>query len=193
MKITTTHLKLITLIIASLMLIQCNFTGYENRTPEEKRSAILQMQEEVLEELFSAKPDVRAQISEAPGYAVFNNANINLIFASFGGGVGLVHDNVHGIDTFMRMGEFGLGIGAGVKEFRVVFVFHDHDALERFVELGWSFGGQADAAAKAGDLGVAVGGEAIFDNVTLYQLTQSGLALQATIKGTRYWEYTELN
>ena len=193
MKITTVRVKLFALIIASLMLAQCTFTGYESRTPEEKRSAILQMQDEVLTELYSLKPDVRAQINAAPGYAVFNNANINLIFASFGGGVGLVHDNVHGIDTYMRMGEIGLGIGAGVKEFRVVFVFHDHDALERFVELGWSFGGQADAAAKAGDLGVAVGGEAVFDNVTLYQLTQSGLSLQATVKGTRHWEYTELN
>ena len=51
----------------------------------------------------------------------------------------------------------------------------------------------ADAAAKAGDLGAAVGGEAIVDNVTVYQLTQSGLALQATIKGTRYWRDSQLN
>ncbi len=54
-------------------------------------------------------------------------------------------------------------------------------------------GGQADAAAKAGDLGAAVGGEAIVDNITVYQLTQSGLALQATVKGTRYWQDADLN
>ena len=74
-----------------------------------------------------------------------------------------------------------------------VFVFHNSDALERFMDVGISVGGQADAAAQAGDLGGSVSGEAILDNVTVYQLTQSGLALQATIKGTRYWHDADLN
>ena len=50
-----------------------------------------------------------------------------------------------------------------------------------------------DAAAKAGDRGAAVGGEAILDGVTVYQLTESGLALQATVKGTKYWRSSDLN
>ena len=91
------------------------------------------------------------------------------------------------------MGEVGIGLGAGIKDFRAVFVFHDRAALERFLDVGVSIGGQADAAAKAGDLGAAVSGEAIVDNVTVYQLTQSGLALQAIIKGTRYWRDPQLN
>ena len=61
------------------------------------------------------------------------------------------------------------------------------------MDFGVSVGGQADAAAKAGDLGAAVSGEAVLDNVTVYQLTQSGLALQATVKGTRYWRDEDLN
>jgi hypothetical protein len=31
------------------------------------------------------------------------------------------------------------------------------------------------------------------DNVTVYQMTETGLALQATIKGTRFWEDEALN
>jgi lipid-binding SYLF domain-containing protein len=80
-----------------------------------------------------------------------------------------------------------------VKDFRAIFVFHNNDALERFMDVGVSIGGQADVAAQAGDLGGSVSGEAILDNVTVYQLTQSGLALQATIKGTRYWQDADLN
>ena len=151
------------------------------------------MRQEVLTELYSVKPDTRAQISNSTGYAVFSNANINLIFASFGGGIGVVRDNDSGADTYMRMGEVGIGLGAGVKDFRAVFVFHDDDALERFMDVGLSIGGQADVAVKAGGLGAAAGGEALVDNVTVYQLTQSGLALQATIKGTRYWHDSNLN
>ena len=58
---------------------------------------------------------------------------------------------------------------------------------------GWAFGAQADAAAKASDKGAAVGGEATVDNITIYQLTESGLALQATVKGTKYWKDNSLN
>ncbi|MCG8415097.1 MAG: hypothetical protein MI746_12830 [Pseudomonadales bacterium] len=183
---------LIALLLPAI-LVGCTATGINSGSPEERRQAILEMRDEVLTELYAIKPDTRVQIGSASGYAVFTNANVNLILASFGGGVGVVHDNARQEDVFMRMGEVGIGLGAGVKDFRAVFVFHDEDALDRFMDVGISVGGQADAAAKAGDLGAAVGGEAIVDNVTVYQLTQSGLALQATVKGTRYWRDSQLN
>jgi len=51
--------------------------------------------------------------------------------------------------------------------------------------------GNPDAAAKAGDKGGAVGGEILLDGVTIYQLTEHGLALQATLKGAKYWKDSE--
>ena len=190
-KIGTIPTRLISSVLLLLFLASCTATGMTRGTPGERRQAIQDMRQEVLTELYSRKPDTRAQIASASGYAVFSNANTNLLLASFGGGIGVVRSN--GSDTYMRMGEVGIGIGAGVKDFRAIFVFHNNDALERFMGVGISVGGQADAAAKAGDLGGSVSGEAILDNVTVYQLTQSGLALQATIKGTRYWQDTDLN
>lgn len=59
--------------------------------------------------------------------------------------------------------------------------------MERFVNQGWEFGVHADAAAKASEKGGAIGGEILADNMTIYQLTETGLALQATVKGTKYW------
>ncbi|HIE64475.1 MAG: hypothetical protein ABGX83_05060 [Nitrospira sp.] len=158
-----------------------------------KQKSILTMKNKVLTDLFKHKPDVRSQIKSAPGYAVFSNANINIIFASFGGGKGVVKNNKTGKHTFMRMAEVGLGLGLGVKDFRVVFIFHSTASMNRFVEHGWAFGVQADAALKASDKGAAIGGEATLDNITIYQLTESGLALQATIKGTKYWKDDSLN
>lgn len=190
-KTDTISVRLITTGLILLFLASCTATGMTRGTPSERRQAIQEMRQDVLAELYSIKPDTRAQIESASGYAVFSNANINLILASFGGGIGVVRSN--GSDTYMRMGEVGIGIGAGVKDFRAVFVFHNNEALERFMDVGLSIGGQADAAAKAGDLGGAVSGEAIADNVSVYQMTQSGLALQATIKGTRYWQDADLN
>jgi lipid-binding SYLF domain-containing protein len=192
-RVGTIPAKLITLVLLLLLLFlsSCTSTGMTRGTPNERRQAIQDMRQDVLTQLYLVKPDTRAQIGSASGYAVFSNANINLILASFGGGIGVVRSNDS--DTYMRMGEVGIGIGAGVKDFRAIFVFHNNDALERFMDVGVSIGGQADVAAQAGDLGGSVSGEAILDNVTVYQLTQSGLALQATIKGTRYWQDADLN
>ena len=118
---------------------------------------------------------------------MFSNANINIIFASFSGGHGVV-DPKSGTQTYMKMGDAGIRLGLGVKDFRAVFIFHTRADLDRFVNSGWEFGGHADAAAKASDKGAAVGGEALLDGITIYQLTKSGLALQATVKGTKYLE-----
>jgi lipid-binding SYLF domain-containing protein len=162
-------------------------------TPQEKRQAVLSMRNDVLTELYKVHPKAKDEIAAAPGYAVFNNANVNIIIASFGGGHGVVRTARTGKDIFMKMGEAGIGLGLGIKDFRAVFVFHDEATLERFIDSGWEFGGHADAAAKAGDKGGAVGKEVLLDGITIYQLTQSGLALQATVKGTRYWQDDDLN
>ena len=178
-------------LVLALLASGCATTG--GGTPAEQRSAIQKMKNEVLAELYRQKPDVRAQLASAPGYAVFSNANVNLVLASFGGGYGVVENNRNGGNTYMKMGEVGVGLGLGVKDFRLVFVFHNEAAMKRFVEKGWSLGAQADAAAKANDKGAAVGGEITVDNMTIYQLTETGLALQATIKGTRFWKDEALN
>ena len=55
-------------------------------------------------------------------------------------------------------------------------------------------GAQDDVATKAGEKGGAADAAIdIAEGVELYQLTQTGLALQATIQGTRYWKDEELN
>ena len=180
--------------IATILLVLTSAcTNTAGKTPIEKRQSIIDMRNQVLSDLYKVKPDVKAQINSAEGYAVFSNANINLIFASIGGGHGVVRDNQSGTNTFMKMGEAGVGLGIGAKDFRVIFVFHSRNALNQFVDTGWAFGVNADAAAKASEKGGAVGGEATFDNITVYQLTESGLALQATIKGTKFWQDSELN
>ncbi len=178
-------------LFMALVLNGCATTGAT--TEDQKRQAILKMKQEVLSDLYKAHPGAKSKIAGAPGYAVFSNANINVVLASFSGGEGVVRDNASGKHTFMKMGEIGIGFGLGVKDFRAVFVFHDRDTMRHFVTNGWEIGAHADAAAKAGEKGAAVGGEILLDGVTIYQLTESGLALQATVKGTKYWRDSELN
>lgn len=170
----------------------CTSTGLTARDPEVRRQAILDMRDEVLTQLYAVRPDTEAQIFSAVGFAVFSNASVGLIL-NVGGGVGVVRNNGTGKDTYLRMGEVGVGLGAGVTDIRLVIVFHSEDALRRFTEAGFTVGVDADAAARAGELGAAIGADAIADNVTVYQITESGLALQASVQGARYWYDPDLN
>lgn len=161
---------------------------------EEKRAKIQKMRTEVLERLYKEAPQSKEEIAKSSGYGVFSNIGVNVIFFSAGGGNGVVRDNGTGKDIYMNMGTAGIGIGLGVKDFRGVFVFHNKKALDNFVEYGWDFSGQADAAAKSGDKGGegSVAGTVV-NGVSIYQLTESGLALQATLQGTKYWKSGKLN
>lgn len=159
----------------------------------DKRAEVDQMAETMLEELYALKPLAKDQIKKGAGYAVFSNVGVNLVFASFAGGHGVVVDR-KGKRTYMKMGSAGLGLGLGVKDFRVVFVFRDKAKLAAFVEKGWDFGGQVDAAAKSDDKGKAVAAaETVIPDVEIYQITKNGLALQATLQGTKYWKDKDLN
>ena len=179
------------LIGTVLGMVGCASTG--GGSAADKRQSVQRMKNDVLAELYGLRPKARAEVTAAPGYAVFSNANVNVIFASFGGGYGVVQDNRNGGQTYMKMGEVGLGLGLGAKDFRAVFTFHNRPTMERFIRSGWEFGGHADAAAKAGEKGGAAGGEALADGIAIYQITKTGLALQATVKGSKYWSDDELN
>jgi hypothetical protein len=41
-----------------------------------------------------------------------------------------VRDNKTGRDTYMKMGEVGVGLGVGIKDFRAVFVFHSPEVMQ---------------------------------------------------------------
>lgn len=151
------------------------------------------MRDEVLAQLYKEKPAAKTAIKKAAGYAVFTNVGVNIVFASFAGGHGVVVDR-KGRETFMKMGSAGLGLGLGIKDFRAIFVFYDQKKLEDFIAKGWDFSGQADAAAKSDKKGGQAAVAAVLaDGVEIYQFTKNGLALQATLQGTKYWRDRNLN
>ncbi len=177
--------------VLSLLILSSPVLADKN---QEKRDKIQKMRQDVLTRLYKEKPSVKDEIAKAEGYAVFSNIGVNIIFFSAGGGSGIVKDMKNGAETYMNMGQAGVGLGLGVKDFRAVFVFHKRDALDSFIESGWDFGGEADAAAKSGDKGgEGSASGTVVNGVSLYQLTETGLALSATLNGTKYWKSDKLN
>ncbi len=186
---------LLTMVV--LALLAANLGGCataQGSNPAEKRAYALSMVDQTLSDLYAQRPEAKAKVRAAAGYGVFSNIGTNLIFVSTGGGFGVIRDNETGDDTFMKMGEVGVGLGLGLKDFRAVFIFHDPNVLIDFIDAGWEWGGEADAVAKSGDQGGAVGAAGnVHRGIEVYQFTENGIALSATVSGTRYWPDEELN
>ena len=170
-------------------------TGFfGSKDPAKERKEILNMRQTTLSDLYKAAPGAKREISKSAGYAVFSNVGINLFVVSTANGSGVAHNKKTGKDIFMKMFSAGAGIGMGIKDFRGVFVFSTQGAFNQFVNEGWQAGGQADAAAKADEKGDAIATSIdVGPGIKLYQLTETGLALQATIQGTKYWKDDDLN
>ena len=189
----TAILVVLILIPALLSTTGCG-PSEKKYTISERRQIIDDMANATLEQLYLARPATRQEIAESAGYGVFDNTNVYIVFASAGGGYGVVIDKTTGRKTYMKMTAGGVGIGIGAKGYRHIAIFKTRQALLDFVGGGWDLGGQADATAKTGETGGSMGGDGTFSrNVTVYTITDTGLALQATLTGSRYWIDDELN
>jgi lipid-binding SYLF domain-containing protein len=161
---------------------------------EKKRQKTRKMAAEALQDLYKLEPTSQAAVQKAAGYAVFDNMGVNVLLLSTARGSGLAVNNKTKQETFMKMGSAGVGVGMGVKDYAVVFVFENEKGLAQFLDSGWSGSGQADAAAKAGEKGGAYSGAAeVAPGVWVYQITKNGLALQLTLQGTKYYKDKDLN
>ena len=192
------RVKFAVVILVAVMPVAVHAGLFNKDTADEQRAEIQQIREDVLARLYEEKPDTEEMIAKAEGYAVFTNRGINLLLVSTANGKGLAHDNEYGTDIYMNMFSAGAGLGAGIKKFSAVFVFHDREAFEQFVDKGWNFTGQADAAAttdaeEEAEAGSAEGVVGLNEGVSVYQLTEKGLALQVTLQGTKYWKDDDLN
>lgn len=192
------HIKL----TISLLLFVLMFSGFWDAKSEkevqqenyEEKTQRVKTSNETLELLYKYAPEAKKMVAMSYGYATFTNIGVNLIILSAEGGKGVAHNNETGLNTYMNMASGGLGFGVGVKDFRAVFLFRDAKAYNNFVNSGWEANAQADAAAKAGESGGAFNAAiTVAPGVRLYKLTQNGLAIQATIQGTKYWKDKDLN
>jgi lipid-binding SYLF domain-containing protein len=162
-------------------------------SPAEKKDKTRKMADNTLQELYKDEPGARALVSRSAGYAVFNNMGTNLLLISTARGAGIAVSKSKQ-ETFMKMVSAGGGLGVGVKDYRVIFIFETDAAYRNFLTSGWSGSGQADAAAKAGDKGGAHSGAVeVAPGVWVYQITKNGLALQLTLQGTKYYKDDDLN
>ena len=197
MKITTSVSARRKFLVGALV---CAFalTAYAaDDKPEDKakkQQEIRTAANNALQKLYQAEPHAKTAVANGAGYAVFSNMGVKILLAGSGTGKGLAVNNKTKKEVFMKMVELQAGLGMGVKKFTVVFVFENDKALDSFINSGWEFGGQANASAKNGEKGGEMSGAAsVSEGVWMYQMTDKGLSVELTGKGTKYYKDDDLN
>ena len=158
------------------------------------RTQVREMTQDALATLYEVTPGTRRIIEHSAGYAVFSTFGVKLFFAGGTTGKGVVVNQRTQRQTFMKMVQVQGGLGFGVNQNRLIFVFTNEQALRDFVNQGWEFGGQANLSAMASGQGTQFSGAAaVSPGVYLYQLTQTGLAATLTVGGTKFFKDPDLN
>jgi len=187
-------------IVAALLLLFCAgvpplASGADDAQGKQKaRLDINKMEKETLSRLYKAQPQAKTALAKAAGYAVFSNFGMKIFLAGGGSGKGVAVNNATNKRTYMKMAEVQAGLGMGVKKFRLVWVFENQKDLDAFINSGWELGGQTTAAAQVSGQGASFAGAmSVAPGIWLYQLTDDGLAVELTAKGTKYYKDSDLN
>ncbi len=190
----TTLARTLAALTLCLFAVGTYSAPWDKKDPDDERKELQEARQAALSKLFREKPGAEQELKNAKGYAVFSNIGINVLVVSTQRGGGILRDNRDGQDTYYKMFSAGGGWGMGVKDFAVIFVFDTDAALNQFETEGWDFSAQADANLESDSKGDGVEtAVTAMPGTRIYQLTDAGIALQATLQGTKFWPDEDLN
>lgn len=161
-----------------------------------QRKEILAMRDATLKRLYKLKPGVRDEIAKADGYAVFNANQANIVLLVAGTGDGVLVDNATGQNTFMTMKRLGTGPGLGFKKYKQVLVLKSRKLVDTFKTVGADVTASGDATIKLSEHQEGKGVDhavSLDPMVSVYQLTDRGVLLQANWGGMAYLPDADLN
>jgi lipid-binding SYLF domain-containing protein len=179
-------------VLSATVLTGC--LSPDGKTLGEQKSTASKMSIKGLDMICERNPGLRSELKRAAGYGVYKNLGIQWFVPSTESGWGVVHNNLTGKNTYMKLFGIGLGIGIGFRDFRGILVFENQENIKDFIHSGWGAHGQANAAAKFGDAGGSAAAAAeVMPGVKLYKVTVNGLVLQATFQGSKTWKNDDMN
>jgi lipid-binding SYLF domain-containing protein len=157
-------------------------------TLTERRQEILDMSKATIADLREDK-SASELISSAYGHAVFDTTKGGFIVTG-AGGTGVAMRKNGGDPVFMHLGAGGVGLGAGLENYKLIVLFENEDTYERFVDGAWT--GGASAQAAAGRDGAALVAKFV-NGVAVYHVTDKGVIAQADVTGVKFWPSDKLN
>jgi lipid-binding SYLF domain-containing protein len=160
-----------------------------NTDPVAIRAEVDNSADSTLKAVLEKSAGAKALFEKSYGYAAFDSRKSAFIITA-GKGLGVAVRKSTGERIYMHVATAGVNIGAGVQFYRGLFLFENKDAFDAFVNKGW----QADAEAGATLGKAALEAQAKFTNgMAYYQLSDTGIMLDASLSGSKYWKSGELN
>ena len=185
-----------TLLFLIVFAVGC--AGTKSKSQSEKNAArddVRTMTAQTLDQLYQKEPAAKGAVANAAGYAVFSDFGFKIMVMGGAGGKGMAVNNATKQETFMKMAEFQPGLGLGAEKYRLVLIFENPDAFNKFVTSGWELGANAMAAAKddKSEGGGAAGAVTVSDGVKMYQLSDTGAIVGVSITAAKYYKDDDLN
>lgn len=177
-----------------LVLAGCQSSPKSSMQKSDMQAELNSSSAATLSSLYAVRPKAKEFIQSAAGYATFTNFGLKILVAGGGSGEGVAVNNATGQKTYMRMVQVNAGLGWQAQKFRLVWVFTTKEALDDFINNGRELSANASAAAAVDSTGAGADGSlSIGPGVYLFQLTDTGVALQLTAQGTKYYKDAGLN
>ena len=154
-----------------------------------RRQEILDMSKSTIDALSKSDASAKSLIGSAYGHAVFDTTKGGFIVTG-AGGTGVAMRKNGGDPVYMHLGAGGVGLGAGLENYKLIVLFENEDTYDRFVDGAWT--GGASAQAAAGRDGAALVGKFV-NGVAVYHVTDKGLIAQADVTGVKFWPSDKLN
>jgi len=179
-----------------LLIFAAGCAGTKSKSEKNTaRDEVRTVTAQTLDQLYQNEPAAKGAVANAAGYAVFSDFGFKIMVMGGAGGKGMAVNNATKQETFMKMAEFQPGLGLGAEKYRIVFIFENPDAFNKFVTSGWEVGANAMAAAKddKGGGGGEAGAVTVSDGVKMYQLSDTGAIVGVSITAAKYYKDDELN
>lgn len=182
------------LIVLTLTLLLAFSVTALAKSTNQQRTEIQGLHTQALTNLYELSPDARDVINNAYGYATISATGSQLGLLGGAHGRGLAKNNRTGEQLYMKMEAYQVGIGLGVKEYDLIFVFGTKHAWDSFISGKFKVGGAAEASATDGYSGGAIeGADIVAKDTWVYQVTTKGLAVGAMLKGLSIYPNRKLN
>jgi hypothetical protein len=192
LNISVSRLVLVTLALTVIAFPLRKATAGES--VEERRARIRSMASDTLQSLYKFQPGSQAVVEKAAGYAVFDNTGVHVVMPTTAKRMGMAVDTQSGKETFMKMKSEPGRAGSAVEDCRIVFVFEDRRALNRFLDSGWTGSDWHDTPGGVASKGGEYEGAFRVDrDMWAYQIVERGLAFQLVLAGTSYYKEDKLN
>jgi len=186
-------MKIQHILAAGMLSLSLATGGAVAATKAERQAEVQKSTQAALAKFYAAKPELKAAVAKAPGYAVFTTYGVSFLIGG-SGGTGLVRDNKTKKVTYMKLGSASVGFQLGAAENDVLVIFKNAAAVNDFINKGWTTTGGVTATAGAENKSVGGGmGNSAMDNHETFTLTKNGLAAGLAVEGVKAWKDDELN